>query len=617
MEQNLHFTRNSISIQKAFPEVYQRIFSHCAIVCSAPRIHAIAGDHMVPYGGVTMVRRATLRNYVGFEFVSKKTVHLAHYRVHVPDIDFIDHDFSRLFEERLVPVIMSFLTEKLGQKFRGIAVHIITEGSPPRITGGYGGVCAALAAALSLVVESVQSATLQQWVRTPTRELLTNTALGFDSVFRLALRLKAAVDLGIEGGGLIFASYISSISPTLFFWQKTFRELHDFFPPTLRALTFQQATRAFDHVPYWGANISELITGQIPFTWPVDALTINTGKIVSAGYAQRMLVDTETRFRHFYDELDTSFEAFIRQSDPLPPFYHLARAYEGEKMWEIVTNLSMKIALTTISRFISIFQQGVTDTTLQSFLYAADAYRHWLNILGINIPIQNRLANQLYNRASRMDVPIAVKPYAYGREIFLMAPLGAFRDAFIEEITLFQKETGIQCAFDYISWRDGFQEEGLRVEQDLQAGITASFLGGETTMLSRWDAQGEHEKMTVSFEQIATERTAADIFFDAQEKKIFVKGKALTSRELHSSTKAIEIMTALLEAGGAWVQSEALPQSSYIDRNEMQSKIVSPLRAIVKRRCKKELPLDIKGSVGNHFTMRFTPRGFTIALRVS
>ena len=286
-------------------------------------------------------------------------------------------------------------------------------------------------------------------------------------------------------------------------------------------------------------------------------------------------------------------------------------------MWEMVHRLSMKLSFAVIIRFFDIALKGMGEEALHSFLRAADSYRHWLNILDFDIPILNRLAEQLHHRAHAMHIPIAIKPYAYGGEVLILSPLGSFRDALLEELATFRATTGIPCALDYFSWRDGFEREGLRVDQHLEGGISARFLSGETITLSRWDVHGEYEKITVSLEQIATERTAVDIFFDVHEKKIFVKGKALTSHELHSRTKAIEILAVLLTAGSAWVPSEQLPQSSYIDRNEMQSKIVSPLRAIVKRRCKKELPLELKGSVGAHFTMRFNPRGFTIAMRVA
>ena len=49
--------------------------------------------------------------------------------------------------------------------------------------------------------------------------------------------------------------------------------------------------------------------------------------------------------------------------------------------------------------------------------------------------------------------------------------------------------------------------------------------------------------------------------------------------------------------------AQELPESSYIDRNEMQSKIISPLKAAFKERTHKNLPLDISGRLASSFEL--------------
>lgn len=616
----LHYGEKMTSeaLQEAFPDLYRELFSRCSIVCSTPRAYAITGDHTVPYGGMALIQRAPLRNYVGLEPTKERGVRLAQQRRHIPDKSFIDHDFSRLFDERIAPVLEEFLRAHPCEH-PGFAVHVYTEGPPPRITGGYGGIVAALSATFHRVVGLVSSESLSRWASTPTRTLLTDTSLSFDTVFRFALKLKTALDLSVEGGGIVFASYLTSSAPTLFYWQKTLFELSDVFPPSLQGLTVEQATKAFEHVPYWGCNIDELIAprSKLPFTWPIDTATVNVGKVVSAGYAQRMLVELESNFRHFGDVLDAELEPLLLRGDPLPGVYRLSKERGGQSLWEMVHHFSMKLSATTIVQYLRMCTHTMGDKALNDFLRSADTYRHWLNILDFNIPVQNHLAIRLHERAFEMNIPIAVKPFAYGGEVLIMTPISVYRDALSEEIERFKRDTGVLVTVDYASWRDGYERRGLVVDQDAESGRIARLFGSDVETLLIWNARGGHRRALASHEQMMQEQTHADIFLDSEEKKIYVQGKLLSSRELHSARKTIEILTVLLHHGGEWVSADGFLPSSYIDRNEMQSKIVSPFCAAVEKRLKKSVAFDIQGPVGQKFSLRLKPRGVRIVMRLA
>src|SRR3989338_6268156 len=109
-------------------------------------------------------------------------------------------------------------------------------------------------------------------------------------------------------------------------------------------------------------------------------------------------------------------------------------------MWEAVRQLSMKIAASTVGRFLDLFLRGVSEDALRAFLDTADAYRHWLLVNEFDLSLQNELADRLHARAHAMHAPIAVKPFAYGGEVLVMTPLGVFRDAFLDEATRFRHD---------------------------------------------------------------------------------------------------------------------------------------------------------------------------------
>jgi len=68
----------------------------------------------------------------------------------------------------------------------------------------------------------------------------------------------------------------------------------------------------------------------------------------------------------------------------------------------------------------------------------------------------------------------------------------------------------------------------------------------------------------------------------------------------------------LLNNPGKSVPNSQLPESFYSqDRNEMQSKIVSPLIKVIKARTKRNLPLKVSGGLVE-FRMKLDPSDLDI-----
>ena len=195
---------------------------------------------------------------------------------------------------------------------------------------------------------------------------------------------------------------------------------------------------------------------------------------------------------------------------------------------------------------------------------------------------------------------VAAKPLGAGGggDILLVAPVCILETHLPEVFKHLKSIFNKNLYLDYASWLDGYEEEGVRVEQHLAEGIKSKFISEGTVSLRRWKGEPTSEAELSSLDELEKERKDIDLLIDIPENKIYIKGEKLTSKQLHSASATIEILKVLLENIGKSISNKKLPESSYSsDRNEMQSKIVTPLTKIIKQKTGKKLPLKVTGGL--------------------
>jgi hypothetical protein len=99
-----------------------------------------------------------------------------------------------------------------------------------------------------------------------------------------------------------------------------------------------------------------------------------------------------------------------------------------------------------------------------------------------------------------------------------------------------------------------------------------------------------------------------DVVLDSIKNEILVRGEKLTSKELRTASNTVAVVKVLLENVNKEISKTKLPSSGYLqDRNEFQSKIVSPLVRAIERRLLRRINFNVKGPIVN-FTVRFDPK---------
>ncbi|KKU13835.1 MAG: hypothetical protein UX17_C0007G0001, partial [Parcubacteria group bacterium GW2011_GWC2_45_7] len=347
-----------------------------------------------------------------------------------------------------------------------------------------------------------------------------------------------------------------------------------------------------------GWSFRELMRDLTPVA-PLDYSLIFLGQASVGGMARLVRINIEENVIEVARGINRLFSLHaLAQS---LPFYRFSQAVPDEQHNIKMVTSFLTLAVTT--RLAELYRKGHKPLILAKFLDEYQHYCNWMRMLRgapANFAVTERLAQVLAEeRGSR----VILQPFASGGDVLVVSEPGV-QQGLIKGLGAALRKQRIPFELDYASWRDGNSKEGLKVEQFLEKGIMSSFISSGLKALRSRDQDGQERKIFLSTEEFARKRSSFDVLVDAKESRIYVRGRALSSKELHSTKTTIKILRTLDAHFGKEVSASALPPSSYIDRNEMQSKIVSPLMQIVKKRLGKHLPLTITGGPAKNFTMR-------------
>ena len=78
----------------------------------------------------------------------------------------------------------------------------------------------------------------------------------------------------------------------------------------------------------------------------------------------------------------------------------------------------------------------------------------------------------------------------------------------------------------------------------------------------------------------------------------YIAGKKLDATQMHSQNMTVEVLSRLLENMDDEMPNSAFPLSSYTkQKNEMTSKVISPLKKIIRKKLGKDLPIICSGQL--------------------
>lgn len=196
------------------------------------------------------------------------------------------------------------------------------------------------------------------------------------------------------------------------------------------------------------------------------------------------------------------------------------------------------------------------------------------------------------------------QPYAVitsiANHIVLCTPPDSIRTSLDKLINFVRDKSNLDATLPYISWIDGYDLDGITVEQWLDKNIRSTIFPVNSPVVYFYPPNNNYQ-IIESATDIENKKMNTDLFIDTDEDKIFLRGKKLNSSYLPSSITTALLLCKLLTKQNNILQYNELPINSYFqDRNELQSKILSPLKKAVRKYLNKNIVIKASGKLINY-----------------
>ncbi|MFH0912311.1 MAG: hypothetical protein V1807_01495 [Patescibacteria group bacterium] len=572
---------NTKEIQQKFPQVFQELFSKCSIVASAPGDFFWAGEHGILYGGLGIVQHIPLRSYVGFKSNADNCIRLVEIKTYGPsrlefeNINFDIYDFSQMNE------LLTAEKNKITSKDVGFDIYGISELPISCGLNASGAFSAALATVFFVSLGELTPNEVCGWQKVAPSKLCLDSK--FNKVFRLAWKINSILH------GKVYST-IRTFAPLACGSLPIFSGRDSIHSQT-------NIAEEVDHVAYWAGGLSEIVTDQKIINWPIDIAIIYSGEKRPTGFLANTTEETRV-------SLETVSQEIQRQIKNLSSITHntpfLCNISMKNALWFNYLNAMSTISLEIFYALHRVF--GSTgDEVLSNLLRALRKHNHGLRLMNLTSSWTQQviLAMKEYSRThGRMMAGIKLIGGGQSGDILFVTPFNDMRDKVDDLVEwLKQKDLTKPVHLDYTSWRDGLEPVGVKIEQDLHNKIYSSWVSADTYRIAHLNLKGELHQSLVSKKECEQIKVNAPILLDKIEKRIYIGGKKLTSKELKSTSATMEIIESLLNKPGRKIRNNELPRSTYAtNRNEFQSKIMIPLNKTLKDLSKNPL-FELHGGI--------------------
>lgn len=149
---------------------------------------------------------------------------------------------------------------------------------------------------------------------------------------------------------------------------------------------------------------------------------------------------------------------------------------------------------------------------------------------------------------------------------------------------------------EYASWRDGYTDDGIKIEQYLSENIFSKYI--QKDFMSFID---NYSQVTIdTYSEIIKEKKDY-LILDKMKMRIHLNWEVLTSKELLSQHATVEILDILVKNKDSYISNYQLPPSAYSkNKNTLLTKIITPLQKLLKKIYWSELDIECMGGQNNY-----------------
>ncbi len=589
---------NGRILHDRFPEVYEELYSKCDVVCSAPTCFFWSGDNVVRYGVPAVVQKLPLRIYVGFQRSSRSEVDYGSFIMYCPKSDaFLNYDLTDPGTMRIAVWLDKLMRQSRPNMGCGLKIHVLSEtvfgaGRPYAATSS-GALAAALAACAAIKLWGIEARDLE-------RACQHRSGPAFETLLRFAWKANLVYAGGdpAGNGADIFSALTSSPYPQMFVAapflgaQGLFQEV--------RAVTDVTGYNETDEVCYRGFDIADFATSPQLWSWPFDFGLLYSGLPKRSRDALHYESSCKRSFEEVAEWWDDSLAPRLssKEKSRLVLLDTIARG--SDNLWQAYLRPAVIISLRTFLSLVNLFTRGFSLEEMGYLTQHMNSSQVYLQSLGLSDSWIDYLCNLLIYeifRSHGVKIGVKLSGAGMGGGLAFAAASGTLRDGLPSFLEKLGAEGVYDLRLEYASWADGYEEEGLRIEQHVEEDIFSASRS-KYPRVTIWDGiDRPHDELLLDG-GIAELIRRYDIVASMKEKCIYIAGQRMrTMHGLHSAKYTVQLLSLLLAEPSLELAAEKMPEESQTyssNRCELQGKIVGPLLRLVRDRTGKELALKVR-----------------------
>jgi mevalonate kinase len=388
------------------------------------------------------------------------------------------------------------------------------------------------------------------------------TTKNLEKIFLLAWQIVKELQQGRSSGATAFASLSNSPYPIVFYSKGK---------------------------KYWGGPLDQFYSLPPMPSWPIDFGLIFSGNFVQGA----SVIASALEIKNILEKRESQIKKILKTDFK-------------NSFWKTYLLMLNQTACQNLIALAELFKKGANDSALEFFFNTLNQYQNLLHFLEISTPSIDKIYSEIHQIANKTENKVGsgakITGVGKGGEVLFALPFGQYR----EKISNLKSQIS-NLSLDYASWQDGFETEGVKIEQDLQNGIYSSFIEKGSLLLKIYQGDKVSSKI-IKEEDLEKEKRKIELLFDTINNKIYIKGRGFDSSSLPSQKATIEILQKLLRAKGKKLKNTELPKSYAENRYDLQSKITAPLSRLVPLR------FEISGGMYENYNLTLKPFDIRIGI---
>ncbi|PIV90259.1 hypothetical protein COW46_05270 [Candidatus Gracilibacteria bacterium CG17_big_fil_post_rev_8_21_14_2_50_48_13] len=545
------------ALREQFPEEYASLEQSSDLVVSVAQCFSWAGGYGQLFGGASLLQKLPYRTYVGIKKTKSRRIDYISARVYSPISaqfqpmplgHFIDTDVTGTFLSYILPLFPSPDT------WEGYEIRLLSESDWTDVVPCF----VAIASAFALLSGLLSPDFFRQISTTPSAALLeeaeTKEQIGI--LWRIASLMENNYTYTpsiAEVASTLISSRLPVVAETA--------DLSRFLTPMGTFQISPKSLISMDLPPWLIHRFDHEGSSHLPM--PVEWGLVSTG-----AHRMRSLHFPYTKAMPDFGDLD-GLASHLHQADGSQHKTTHDPDWFRRKI-DVLHFYTMAV--------IDTFKRSLTTRDANPFLHALHAMHEISHLLQHHTldhvtapgsePFKNFLKQHLRGNYAYLVTEKGMRGLS---KIFFAAPKHVLSGHEQELEKLYPDMSG--RAFEYLSWKDDFGNDGLRIE------YARPFFSPELSQETFRDLSHREP----------------DIFIDCERKKIHIGGKKLTSNDLRSQHFTCLLLHELFQSNKRRIALHTLPRISYTDSaNELYQKVLSPLEKAVQKYSGSTCPLHIE-----------------------